>query len=98
LHTVHARNLALDAAMHSMQDVGVARKTRPVEKSLAEQIHEAYLESGRGLEDLIIASGLDLDAASLSRKLRRKQKLWTDECEALASVLGVIVTTGKKAA
>lgn len=70
----------------------------PADKTLAEQISEAFENSGMRPVDIMKLSGLDIDHASLSRKLRCKQKMWTHECEALARVLGVVVSTGKRAA
>jgi hypothetical protein len=69
-----------------------------VARTLAEQIRDAYEASTLTLDEIKERSGLDIDRASLSRKLRVKQKLWTDECEALAKVFKVVVSAGKRAA
>lgn len=66
-------------------------------KTLAQQLHEAWIESGLTLAALIEKSGLALDEPNLSRKLRGKQKMRTEEAEALAHALRVEITAGREA-
>jgi transcriptional regulator with XRE-family HTH domain len=65
---------------------------------LREQLHTAWKESGLTLVQLLEKSGLDVTFVSLSRKLRGKQMLSADECEALARALGVELAAGKRRA
>lgn len=60
-------------------------------KTLAEQLNTAFRAKGWTLEHLITESGMDLSRWSMMRKLRGSQKLTTEECEKLATVLGVTV-------
>ncbi len=67
-------------------------------RSLQAQILAAFEESDLTFDELSEKAGLDLDRASMSRKLRGKQKMWTVECEQIARALGISVTAGKRAA
>lgn len=60
-------------------------------KSLAEQLSAAFKAKGWTLEKLSVESGLDCSRWSLMRKLRGDQRLFTDECQALAQALGVTI-------
>jgi transcriptional regulator with XRE-family HTH domain len=66
-------------------------------RSLQAQIWAAFEKANLTFDQLSEMAGLDLDRASMSRKLRGKQKMWTVECERIARVLGVEVSTGKAA-
>jgi len=63
--------------------------------SLREQLRAAWLASGLTMADLVRRSGLRVDACSLSRKLSGAQSLRTEEAEALARALGVLVVAGE---
>jgi hypothetical protein len=67
-------------------------------RSLQGQLLAAFERSGLTIEELIRLANLDMNPASLSRKLRGKQVLFATECEALAVALRVVVQTGKRAA
>jgi len=67
-------------------------------RSLQAQIWDAFAASDLTVDELSERAGLELDRASMSRKLRGKQKMWTVECERIARVLGIEVSTGKRAA
>lgn len=58
------------------------------------QLHQAWQDSGLTLEELLSRSKLKLTVVSLSRKLRGKQVLNTEECAVLATVLDTTVTIG----
>jgi len=60
--------------------------------SIASQLHQAWLRQGDALEDLRVAAGLECSADSLSRKLRGKQILTTEEAEHLAQALDTTIT------
>lgn len=62
------------------------------------QLHDAWEAGELTLRELRDRSGLTITIVSLSRKLRGLQPLSTDECAALARVLGVQVTIGRKRA
>jgi hypothetical protein len=64
-------------------------------RSLQGQLRDAFQRSGLTIDELIERSGLELDTASLSRKIRGKQTLRSTEIESLASALGVVVSTGR---
>jgi hypothetical protein len=67
-------------------------------RSLQRQILAAFDQSGLTIDELIRLAGLEMDPASLSRKLRGKQAMRTTECEVLAKALRVVVSTGRSAA
>ena len=56
---------------------------------LRTQLHDAWRQSGLTLEQLRDKAALKTTIVSLSRKLRGKQSLRTEEWEALAEVLGL---------
>ena len=64
--------------------------------SLHEQLHRAWLRSDLSLEQLRAKANVECSADSLSRKLRGKQVLSTEEAEALAAAMLVVVTTGRR--
>lgn len=59
--------------------------------TLSEQLRAAARSKGWTMDKLLRESGLRCVRSSLNRKLNGLQKLSTEECEALASVLGVTV-------
>lgn len=67
-------------------------------RSLQRQIQAAFDASGLTIEELIRLANLEMNTASLSRKLRGKQAMRTTECEALAKALRIVVTAGRSAA
>jgi hypothetical protein len=91
VRTVHGVKGVLDEIVRRAHGVGMAR-------SLQAQIWAAFEEADLTFDELSEKAGLELDRASMSRKLRGKQKMWTVECERIARVLGIEVSTGKKAA
>jgi hypothetical protein len=83
--------MPLDGAVHRVHVGAMAR-------SLQRQLWDAFEESGLTFDQLLRLADLDLDRASLSRKLRGKQTISAKECEAIAAALRVVITTGKVAA
>lgn len=62
--------------------------------SLQAQLLTAWEASPLTLEQLRDSLGIAIDLSSLSRKLRGKQKMTTEEAEAFARALGVQIATG----
>jgi len=91
LHTVQVHRSCLTALC-------TLCKVSDVRRSLHEQLQAAFAKSGMTLEQLLATAGLDIDTSSLSRKLSGKQLMRTDECEALAAALRVVVKTGARSA
>ena len=58
-------------------------------RALHEQLRDAWEKSELTLDELAEQAGMKQSQGSISRKLNGKQKLFTDEAEALARVLGV---------
>jgi len=66
--------------------------------TLQQQFREAHRRSGLTLLQLLERSGLPITLGSLSRKLRGKQMLRSEECEALAKALDFTASVGQGAA
>jgi transcriptional regulator with XRE-family HTH domain len=66
-------------------------------KPIAEQLREAFEASGWSVRELLDKSGLSIDRSSLSRKLSGQLRTKTEEAEAIARALGVLVTAGRSA-
>ena len=67
-------------------------------KSLLQQIRDAWEVAHAGgltMVELLKRSELAFDVSVLSRKLSGAVSLRTEECEALATALGIEVRTGK---
>lgn len=63
-------------------------------RTLVEQLRDAYERSGWTMEELLDKSGLGIDRSSLRRKLldvKDPIPMKTDEAEALAAALGVVL-------
>ncbi len=60
---------------------------RAVNRSIAQQLRDAWDVSKLSLEELRVGAGLAVSVDSISRKLAGKQVLSTDEAEAIAQFL-----------
>lgn len=60
-------------------------------QTLTEQLYEAFVASGLSVAELLTQSGLDIERSSLSRKLRGELRMNTDEAEALARELKIVL-------
>jgi hypothetical protein len=68
-----------------------------VAKTIREQLHDAWLASGMTQEQLIAKCKLPFTQSGLSRRFSGATPLSTDEAEALARALRIVVTTSREA-